>query len=187
MIESGRTNQSNEGYMKQPIIHFHDELLKDTGEGLITDVTINKWFKEGYSTSKHLWTLYSIAVGTGAKSILEIGFGRSTFILARAAAENKGLLTTCDVEDYSHLLSKEESKYVKYTHGYSNEIWSTSEKYDLAFLDYYSSEKISVWFCIKELKRCLNMMTREGLIIVHDTYVHKYSIRKAIKYPKPFT
>ena len=41
-------------------------------------------------TMEHLMTLYSLAVMSKAKTILEIGSGQSTFALTAAANENKG-------------------------------------------------------------------------------------------------
>ena len=74
---------------KNPKMHCHKEYEKDRKNGgFISDKMIMEWFNRRYSISKHLWVLYSIARGLLAKSILEIGTGRSTCVLARAAYEN---------------------------------------------------------------------------------------------------
>jgi hypothetical protein len=172
--------------MNTPKLHRHSELLDDIGQGFINEETIKKWFNDYYSTSKHLYTLYSIVRGLNAKQVLEIGFGRSTFVLAKATYENGGMMTCCDLENYSDLLSTEESKIVDFKHGESNLIWENEICYDFAFLDYFSNEKISVYTCYNEIRKCLKKMKTNGILAIHDTNVNKYSINRAIRLVKIF-
>ena len=89
-----------------PPMHCQRELERDLGYvGTLPDEVLMRWHAERYSTSKHLLTLYSLAHGLGARRIVEVGFGRSTFVLARAAHENGGTLESCDLQDFSALLS----------------------------------------------------------------------------------
>lgn len=151
----------------------------------ITDELLLRWFGETYSTSKHLLTLYSMARGLRARSILEIGFGRSTFVLARAANENGGRLTTCDNRDFRYLLSEEERTVTDYKLGLSDLVWNDTDLsktgLDMAFLDYFSSEAVSSHFVRAELKRCLALLKTNGIVAIHDTSVENYSVGKTVR------
>jgi predicted O-methyltransferase YrrM len=163
-------------------MHCQKELDRDLGyDALIPDETLFRWFEDRYSTSKHLLTLYAIARGMHARNILEIGFGRSSFVLARAAAENGGQLITCDCKDFSSLLSPEEQKVTQYIHGRSGDLWKELDVgIDFAFLDYFSDEALSQSFCTSEIRQCLRWVKTNGVIALHDVLVHKYSLRKAV-------
>ncbi len=165
----------------KPKMHYHEELLFDIGKGFISNETLLKWFNDNYSTSKHLLTLYSIARGLDAKKILEIGFGRSSFVLAKAASENKGILTCCDIDDFQYLLSEEERTIIKYVNGYSSKIWDNNEYFDFIFLDYFSNESLSYSFCFSEILKAIKKTKTNGIVAIHDTIVDKYRIRKILK------
>jgi predicted O-methyltransferase YrrM len=164
--------------MGTPKLHRHAELMDDIGVGFVKDEIISKWFNDYYSTSKHLFTLYSIVRGLNAQKVLEIGFGRSTFVLAKATYENGGMMTACDIDDYKNILSSEEKKVVNFIHGDSSMIWSDTNFYDFAFLDYFSNKKMSTATCANEIRKCLRMMRTNGIIAVHDTDVGVYAINK---------
>jgi hypothetical protein len=167
----------------QPQMHCHQEFLADTGYStFIPEETIMKWFNDHYSTSKHLLVLYSIAIGLKARNILEIGFGRSTFVLAKAAAVNQGRLVSCDTRDFGYLLNDNEKQVVTLVNGYSKNIWKSFGKnsFDFVFLDYFSSEKLSTVFILKELLNCIHRTKPSGIITIHDVSVKKYKIGKLL-------
>jgi predicted O-methyltransferase YrrM len=167
-------------------MHCQKELLEDLlNHDFISDSVLLKWFNDSYSVSKHLLTLYSIARGLQANIIIEIGFGRSSFVLAKAAKENNGIFITCDTTDFSQLLSKEEKEVTQFIHNTSDKLWEypliQEQGIDFAFLDYFSSETLTPKFCKDEIYKCFNLLKENGIIAIHDTYTAKYTITKAIK------
>jgi len=166
-----------------PTMHCQNELEADLGyPSFIPTDTMFKWFNDRYSSSKHLLTLYSVARGLNAKTIVEIGFGRSSFILAKAAAENEGKFTSCDMRDFSYLFTPSEKEVTTYVHGKSDEVWNTlqNQGVDFAFLDYFSSEKIGSSFIEAEISQCLRLLKQNGIIAVHDTIVDKYKLKNSL-------
>ncbi len=167
-------------FIEKPTMHCQAEIEADTTyDGLLPDETLWRWFHDRYSTSKHLLTLYSIAKGLPAQNILEIGFGRSSFVLAKAAGENKGRLVTCDMRDFSYLLNADELAVTTFVNGKSDKVWEAhipTEGFDFAFLDYFSGEGIPADFVQQELKHCIGAMKQNGIIAIHDTIVGKYTI-----------
>ncbi len=164
----------------KPTMHCQAELEADLGyPSFIPTDTIFKWFEDRYSSSKHLLTLYSVARGLHAKTMVEIGFGRSSFILARAAAENNGTLLSCDVRDFSYLFTPQEKEVTKFIHGKSDEVWKSVSRQgiDFAFLDYFSSPALDKGFVNHEINTCLSVLKENGVIAVHDTIVDKYKLK----------
>ena len=88
-------------------MHCQEELDRDLASynGFLPDELLLKWFHDRYSSSKHLLTLFSVPIGLSAKTILEIGFGRSSFVLAKAAALNTARFISCDIRDFQYLLN----------------------------------------------------------------------------------
>lgn len=172
----------NTKVLDKPIMHCQKELERDlsTYSDFMPNELLMNWFNDSYSTSKHLLTLFSIVRGANAQHILEVGFGRSSFVLAKAAGENGGQLTTCDTRDFSYLLNEKEQTVVNFVHGKSDNIWQAEGVYDFAFLDYFSGETIPKKFVLKEIKNCIKRMKTNGIIAIHDSVVEKYSIRKAL-------
>jgi len=174
--------------LKKLEIHCHQELLKDLNpDGFIKDEIIMKWFRDYYSASKHLLILYSIARGLNAKKILEIGFGRSSFVLAKAVHENNGKLVCCDYRtgkkniNYSYLFSKKEKKVVDFVCGDTNLIWERDEGFDFAFMDYFGKPGKKIPYLRNEVENCVNKMKTNGVIAIHDVFVENCRIRDAIK------
>lgn len=168
---------------EKPTMHCQAELDADLHyTDFIPEEIIFKWFNDHYSSSKHLLTLYGIARGLNAKTIVEVGFGRSSFILAKAAAENQGQLITCDMRDFSYLFNNKEKSVTNFIHGKSDVVWNQlrNQGIDFAFLDYFSSPSIKKDFVQKEVAKCLNLLKQNGVIAIHDTIVEKYSIREVI-------
>lgn len=164
-----------------PTMHCQSEIEADIGYyGLLPDETLLRWFQDSYSTSKHLLTLYSIVRGLSAKTIAEVGFGRSSFVLARAAYENSGSLFTCDTRDFSYLFNQDELSVTHFINGKSDKLWDRVKEIgiDFAFLDYFSSEELSDKFIFNQFYHCFNLLKENGMICIHDTIVQKYSVSK---------
>jgi predicted O-methyltransferase YrrM len=167
---------------KNPKMHFHEEFLKDHDtKGFISDKTMMKWFLDEYSTSKHLLVLYSIVKGLKAKKVLEVGYGRSTSVLARAVNENGGKMVCCDWDDFSRCLSHKEKKVVKYIFDNSSVIWANDEGFDFAFLDHFGKEGLKVPFLFNEIENCLTKMKTNGIVAMHDSFVDSFRMRKAVE------
>lgn len=166
-------------------MHCQEELEDDLKySGFIPDDIIFKWYRDGYSVSRHLLTLYSIAGSIGSENILEIGFGRSSFVLAKAAFESSARFTTCDTRDFSYLLNGSERKVVNFVHGSSDSVWKRFEKtgIDFAFLDHFSDEDITRSFIQQEIETCLQYLKTDGVIAIHDTIVKKYKLRSVMSH-----
>lgn len=165
-----------------PSMHCQRELDEDLCYvGTLPDETLMRWHGERYSTSKQLLTLYSLAHGLAAKRIVEVGFGRSTFVLARAAHENSGVLESCDVEDYSALLSPTERSVVRLHHGTSESFWPLVEAgVDFAFLDHFSSEDQPPAWIVGELEQCIAKLAPHGMVAIHDGFVARYRLREVL-------
>jgi len=162
-------------------LHCQEELEADlAGNSLLHDETMMRWFRDGYSTSKHLLILYSIAVGLRARRIVEVGFGRSTFVLTKAAAENNGTLVSCDIRDMSRFMSSATSPYSTLLQGTSADLWARDDiqkdGIDFAFLDFFSDEAISSDFVRYQISTCLSWVKQNGIVAVHDTCVEKYRV-----------
>lgn len=173
---------------KKPEMHCHDELMQDLNySGFIPDETMMRWFNEEYSTSKHLLTLYSIARGLNAKNIIEIGFGRSSFVLARAAYENKGTLYTCDINDFSYLLTNEERQVVKFAFGDGSKIWNMCETgIDFAFLDFFSIPSLDENFSLNHISHCVKQMKENAIIAIHDSIDERFKLKNIIHILKSY-
>ncbi len=162
-------------------MHCQDEIERDCSyPDFISDDLIFKWSKDGYSTSRHLLNLYALAKGLCSEKIVEIGFGRSSFVLARAAHETGGHFFACDSRDFSYLLSPAEKKVTTYLNDESAIVWQKVEGIDFAFLDYFSDERIPAKFCVNEINRCLSRMKTNGIIAVHDAMVKEYPLSSAV-------
>jgi len=164
-------------------MHCQAELERDLGYvGTLPDATLLQWHRDRYSTSKHLLTLYSIAHGLRARRIVEVGFGRSTFMLARAAHENGGTLESCDLQDFTALLSQTERRVVRSHVGDTGTFWPTVDAgVDLAFLDYFSAEGLDPAWIAAELGLCLQRLAPGGVIAIHDGFVAKYELASVLR------
>ncbi|WP_045213325.1 FkbM family methyltransferase [Desulfonatronovibrio magnus] len=162
-----------------PKMHCHAELLRDLNyQGFIPDETMMRWFNDRYSTSKHLLTLYSIARGLNALKVVEIGFGRSSFVLARAAHETGGSLITCDTSDFSYLLSEEEKKVVKFINGDANLVWEEcKEGIDFAFLDFFSMPTMSKEFSLNHITQCVERLKQNAVLALHDSIDNRFKLK----------
>jgi hypothetical protein len=149
-----------------PSIHYLDELKKDLKQyNFYDDALMFKWAQDQYSTSKHLLTLYSIAHGLCAKRIVEIGFGRSSYVLAKAAYENSGIVYGCDNRSFGHLIPKNMVPSYKFTQLKSNEFWNRLDEekigVDMAFLDYFSVPSLDEAIILNEICTMLSLYEDE--------------------------
>lgn len=161
-------------------MHCQAELEADLGySDFLPDTTLFKWFNDRYSTSKHLLTLYSIARGIDAKTIVEVGFGRSSFVLAKAAGENQGHLISCDTRDFSYLLNEREKQVTTFINGKAEQAWSAlkGQGADFIFLDYLSNDAWTPKFAFNAFYNAFNHLKQNGVLCVHDTIVEKYSVK----------
>ncbi|MEQ9299465.1 MAG: class I SAM-dependent methyltransferase [Cyclobacteriaceae bacterium] len=174
-----------DGVDNKPRMHFHGELEKDLGyESFLPNETLMKWFEDRYSSSKHLLTLYSICRGLNAQNVLEIGFGRSSFVLIKGVAENGGNIVCCDQKDFRYVLNDHERKVVKYVAGDSEMIWKyhvPNDGFDFVFLDYFSDESLSGRFIKSEISKSIGSMKSNGIIAIHDSIVEKYSLMEVLE------
>lgn len=167
---------------ERPQMHCHAELEADLGyAGSLPDSIFWKWFQDQYSTSKHLFTLYSVARGLKARVIVEVGFGRSSFMLARAAAENGGRYFVCDHRDFSYLLNETERNVTTFVQGVSMDLWrKLPEPADLVFLDYFGSATFDEQTCRRDLESALAVLRTNGILAVHDTAELEFKIGQVI-------
>ena len=161
-------------------MHCHDELLQDLDtyreDDFVTEALLQRWTLDSYSTSKHLFILYALAVGLKAKAICEIGAGRSSFALLLAAKHNSGHLTMCDRYDYTELFTDEEKKYVTYLNKQADVFWNEADTgLDFIFMDYLSTRKRDTNSCYKEIKKAYKMLKQGGMIAIHDVCEDKYN------------
>lgn len=165
-----------------PTMHCQAELERDLGyTGLLPDATLLQWHRDRYSTSKHLLTLYSLAHGLRARRIVEVGFGRSTFVLARAAHENGGRLWSCDSRDFSALLTDTERAVVDCHVGGSDTFWPRiAPGVDFAFLDHFSAADLPADRVLAELRECLSRLAPGGVLAVHDGFVAEYRLGEVL-------
>jgi len=163
------------------MIHRQSELIKDIDELGVSEELLKLWFHSRYSTSKHLLILYSLARGIGKGKFLEIGFGRSTFAFLLASIQSGSDFTCCDAVNYPSEIPCPEYDRMYFVHGNSAEIWNTSVRYDLMFLDYFSDQSMSMRACFWELVSALKHLNTHGILAIHDTFDHRYSVKKTIR------
>jgi len=168
--------------MHIPKIRNNEAFVEDTrDQPLITNETIQKWDEEAHSVSRHLQLMYSIAKGSQAKRILEVGFGRSSKIFARVASENDGIFYSCDRQDYSYMFSEKEKETLQFVNGVSDDLWKQldgkTERIDFAFLDHFSGKGITTRFCFTEFRKCASYLNINGYICVHDVGDARYPVK----------
>jgi len=119
------------------------------------------------STSKHLLTLYSLAVGLNARSIVDLGIGSTTRALRAAALKTGGIVMSCDcdIERFSSLLSQQDEHW-RLSLGPS-EVFLKSLQEPIDFVVHDAAHD---YFQVQlDLALILSKMKRFGLICVHDT------------------
>ncbi len=124
-------------------------------------------FHESKSFSKHLLTIYSLAVGVNAKKIVDLGIGTTTRALRFAAQTTGGVCYSCDVDTarFTSLLEQQDQHW-KFFLGASEKFFAQLDgPYDFvlhdAAHDYYQVKM--------DLEAIIPKMKRFGLICLHDT------------------
>lgn len=120
---------------------------------------------------EHLMTLYSLAVMSKAKTILEIGAGQSTFALTAAANENEGQFYSIDISKSANLrlfpegagVLEKEPRYHSIEGSSMDVVWDTPV--DFFFLDSGHAYQLTY----DELKKYTPFVKSGGFICMHDT------------------
>lgn len=117
--------------------------------------------------SKHLLTIYAIAVGLDAQTILDLGLGSTTKALRLAAKATGGKVHSCDADRarYEGLLPRQDAS------------WSLALTGSDAFLrdapvpvDFVVHDAAHDYFQVKrDLELVLPKMRTFGIVCVHDT------------------
>ncbi len=119
------------------------------------------------SFSRHLLTIYSLAVGMNAKVILDIGVGSTTSALRAAAEKTNGSVHSCDAdkERYGHLVGQQDEHWNLFI-GPSEEFLETIQ----APVDLAVHDGAHDYFQVKlDLELLLPRMRTFGIICLHDT------------------
>jgi len=178
-----------------PDIHCKEDFISTLKNQEFCEDMIHGMFFDDYSTSKHALVLYSMAIGLKAKTIVEVGFGRSTLALLLAVehlrqSEVDSNLICCDRYDYSsylHVMDTEIDKsMITFVVGDAKSLirplhGKLSNGIDFMFLDYFSSRERSAESTYKAIHRFLPYMRQNGIIAVHDTIEKKYFVKDAFK------
>ena len=124
--------------------------------------------------SLHYGFLYSCVRGLESKQVFEFGSGFSTHVILHALEETGGVLTSCDVTNYSD--NPNVTEYTKssnrwnFYHGNSTEIFDDIEfeQYDLILHDgSHIGEEVLV-----DLNNIYPYLKHDGILITHDTRHH---------------
>jgi predicted O-methyltransferase YrrM len=132
-----------------------------------TEEQIWEAFHGSGSFSKHLLTVYSLAIGLNAKTIVDLGIGSTTRALRMAAKRMGAKVLSCDMdaERYSYLREQQDENWELFFGASEKFIDGLSGPIDLvvhdAAHDYYQVKL--------DLERILPKMRTFGLICVHDT------------------
>ena len=128
--------------------------------------------------SLHYPFLYSCVLGLESKNVFEFGSGYSTHVILNALEETGGILTSCDVTDYSVNPSITEftknSNRWNFYHGNSTEIFNDIEleQYDLILHDgSHVGEEVLV-----DLNNIYPFLKHDGILITHDTRHHTLGV-----------
>ena len=125
--------------------------------------------------SLHYGFLYSCVVGLEAQNVFEFGSGFSTHVILNALEKTGGILTSCDITDYSVNpnitdFTKKSDRWSFY-HGDSNEMFDDDvefEQYDLILHDgSHIGEEVLV-----DLNNIYPYLKHDGILITHDTRHH---------------
>ena len=120
-------------------------------------------------SDKHFLTLFSIAVASGTKNIIELGVreGGTTSPLLAAAQINGGTLHSVDINETPYKPDKELSKYWKFYKQDAVEFltqWDRSKEVGLVYVDdWHSYAHVK-----KELEQLDSIVSPSSVIILHD-------------------
>lgn len=123
---------------------------------------------------EHLVTLYSLVVGSDAKTVVELGVrtGQSTVALAEAVTFTQGVLHSVDIADCSEVKKRLDEYGIgscwRFTQTDSRTFgraWDASKPIDLVFLDTSHQYQDTV----EEIAVFESLLKRGGLFVFHDT------------------
>ena len=132
-----------------------------------TDAELLEAFHGGGSFSKHLLTVYSMAVAMNAQTILDLGIGLSAKALRLAASKTGGTVFSCDMDAgrYSYLLDTQDEHWKL-----SLTPSETLLREVAAPLDFVLHDCAHDFFQVKmDLEIILPKMRTYGLVCIHDT------------------
>jgi predicted O-methyltransferase YrrM len=156
-------------------MHKLNEFIRDTdNETSINSVL--KFFEGRYSTSKHLLVLYSIGIGINAKTIIEIGSGRSTLALCAVSEKTDGKVTSCDTDNMKEIAHPNLTKVKMNGLDFLRDV--KPESVDLVFLDCLSSPDVKPHKAEKYVDESLRVLRNNGCLCVHDVGITDYTISK---------
>ena len=123
--------------------------------------------------SLHYGFLYSCVVGLESKNVFEFGSGYSTHVILNALEKTGGILTSCDVTDYTENPSITEftkkSNRWNFYNGNSTEIFEDMEleQYELILHDgSHVGEEVLV-----DLNNIYPYLKNDGIFVIED-YMH---------------
>ena len=118
-------------------------------------------------TSKHLLTLYSLAIGLNAKVIIDLGLGQSTGALRAAARETGGVVYSCDADKrrFELLLAEQDEHWKLYLEFSTSFLQKVPEPFDFVMHD-SAHDYVNVK---RDLEMILPKMRKFGIVCVHDT------------------
>lgn len=132
--------------------------------------------------SDHLLVLYSLVVGSEAKTILEIGVGQSTYILTAAANKSEGQLYSIDLKWGAHLRLFPEGDGVleKEPRHHFIESNSLDVKWDKPIDFFFLDSGHTYDLTLAELKKYMPYVRKGGFVGVHDTREEWVDCRRAL-------
>ncbi|MBD1896894.1 MULTISPECIES: class I SAM-dependent methyltransferase [unclassified Coleofasciculus] len=128
---------------------------------------LEAFYSSEIATSKHLLTIYSLAIGLNAKIIIDLGIGSTTKALRAAALKTGGVVMSCDcdVNRFSSLLKNQDKHWQLYLGASETFLKSLEQPFDLVVHDAAHD-----YFQVKlDLELILPKMKTFGIICVHDT------------------
>lgn len=120
-------------------------------------------------SDRHLMSLFSIALASKGKTLLELGVrdGTTTLPLLLAAALNQGTLYSVDINETSFKCPPELTTFWRFTKSDSIkflESWNSKNKIDVVYIDdWHAYEHVK-----EELKLISKLTTPSSIILLHD-------------------
>lgn len=119
------------------------------------------------SSSRHLLTVYSLVIGTNARTIMDIGLGQTTGAIRAAAKRTGGVVYSCDFDKrrYTPLLEEQDEHWKLFLEASGSFIPKVPDPLDFVMHD-GAHDYTTV---LNDLKAILPKMRKFGIICVHDT------------------
>jgi hypothetical protein len=133
----------------------------------VDDAQLLALSRETGGTSGHLLILHALAVGLDARTIVELGLGRTTGVLRAAAIRTGGVLHSCDWDRtrYTHLLSEQDEHWTLALEPSTAFLSALAPPFDLVVHDgAHDYARVR-----QDLEMILPRMRTFGIVCVHDT------------------